>query len=70
MQILRHARLLQQVFVKDNSLTVEKYVAQAAKELGGEIKLLDAVRFEKGEGIQKKEENYAEEVAKLAGGAQ
>ena len=56
--------LLQQEFVKDNSMSVEQYVASVAKKLGGEIKLKDAVRFEKGEGIEKKQENFAEEIAK------
>ena len=55
--------LLQQEFVKDNSLTVEKYIASAAKALGGSVKFVDAVRYQKGEGIEKKEENFAEEVA-------
>ena len=57
--------LMQQEFVKDGSMTVEQYVASVAKQLGGTIKLVDAVRFEKGEGIEKKEENFAEEIAKL-----
>ncbi len=56
--------LLQQEFVKDSSMSVEQYVAQAAKAMGGSIKLLDAVRFERGEGIEKKQENFAEEIAK------
>ena len=56
--------LLQQEFVKDGSLTVEKYIASAAKALGGTITFKDAVRFEKGEGIEKRQENFAEEIAK------
>ncbi len=55
--------LLQQVFVKDGEFTVEKYIASAAKALGGSVKFVDAVRFEKGEGIEKKEEDFAAEVA-------
>ena len=55
--------LLQQEFVKDGSLTVEKYIASAAKALGGTVTFIDAVRYQKGEGIEKKEENFAEEVA-------
>ena len=55
--------LLQQEFVKDNSMTVEKYIASAAKALGGSVKFIDAIRYQKGEGIEKKEENFAEEVA-------
>ena len=55
--------LLQQVFVKDGEFTVEKYIASAAKALGGSVKFVDAVRFEKGEGIEKKQEDFAAEVA-------
>ena len=59
--------LLQQEFVKDNTTTVEKYVAASAKALGGTITFKNAVRFEKGEGIEKKQENFAEEIAKQLG---
>ena len=59
--------LLQQDFVKDGSMTVEQYVASVAKAQGGSIKLKHAVRFEKGEGIEKKQENFAEEIAKQLG---
>ena len=55
--------LLQQEFVKDNSFSVEKYIASAAKALGGSVKFVDAVRFMKGEGIEKKQEDFAAEVA-------
>ena len=55
--------LLQQEFVKDNAFSVEKYIASAAKALGGSVKFVDAVRFAKGEGIEKKEEDFAAEVA-------
>ena len=55
--------LLQQPFVKDGSLSVEKYIASSAKALGGAIKFVDAIRFEKGEGIEKKQEDFAAEVA-------
>ena len=55
--------LLQQEFVKDNSMSVEQYMASAAKALGGSVKFVDAVRFEKGEGIEKKQEDFAAEVA-------
>ena len=60
--------LLQQEFVKDGDLTVEKYLAAAAKSLGGAITFKDAVRFEKGEGIEKKQENFAEEIASMVKG--
>ena len=59
--------LLQQEFVKDSSVSVEQYMANAAKALGGTITLKNAVRFEKGEGIEKKQENFAEEIAKQLG---
>jgi len=52
-------------YVKDDELKVGQYVAATAKELGGEIKIVDFYRFEKGEGIQKREDNVAEEIAKL-----
>ena len=45
--------------------TVAKYVANTAKELGGSIAITSFVRYEKGEGIQKREDNFAEEIAKL-----
>ena len=60
--------LLQQEFVKDNTLTVEKYIASAAKALGGTITFKNAVRFEKGEGIEKKQENFAAEIASMVKG--
>ncbi|MDD5938813.1 MAG: translation elongation factor Ts [Clostridiales bacterium] len=56
--------LMQQEFVKDGSMSVEQYVAAAAKAAGGTITFKSAVRFEKGEGIEKKQENFAEEIAK------
>jgi elongation factor Ts len=55
--------LLQQEFVKDGSMSVEKYIASAAKAQGGSVKFVDAVRFMKGEGIEKKQEDFAAEVA-------
>ena len=59
--------LLQQAFVKDGGMTVEQYIASAAKALGGSVKFVDAVRFEKGEGIEKKVDDFAAEVAAQAG---
>ena len=60
--------LLQQEFVKDNTMTVEKYIASSAKELGGNVTFKDAVRFEKGEGIEKKQDDFAAEIASMVGG--
>lgn len=58
--------LLQQAFVKENKVSVEGHIAAVAKELGGEIKLAKCVRFEKGEGIEKKQDDFAAEVASMA----
>ncbi len=57
--------LLEQAFVKDGDFTVGKYIAAKAKEIGADIKVVSYVRFEKGEGIQKREDNFAEEVASM-----
>ena len=62
---LKEICLLEQEFVMDDSMTVEKYIANTAKELGGEIAIAEYVRFEKGEGIQKREDNFADEVASM-----
>ena len=51
--------------LRTGDVTVEQYAEMAAKALGGAVTLKDAVRFEKGEGIEKKEENFADEIAKL-----
>ena len=60
--------LLEQAFVKDDSLSVGKYVASVAKELGGNITVTGFTRFDKGEGIQKREEDFAAEIAKMVNG--
>ena len=60
--------LLDMTYVKDEDLKVGQYVKNTAKELGGEIAIVDFYRFEKGEGIQKREENFAEEIAKMTAG--
>lgn len=56
--------LIEQPYVKDGDLTVKKYIDSVAKEVGAPIKLTRYVRFETGEGLAKKEENFADEVAK------
>ena len=57
--------LLQMEFVRGDIFqgSVEKYIADAAKKLGGSVKFVDAVRFQTGEGIEKKQEDFAAEVA-------
>lgn len=57
--------LVDQEYIKDGDLTVTKYVQQTAKELGGRIKIVDYTRFEKGEGLEKKSEDFAAEVASM-----
>lgn len=57
--------LLEQVFVKDNDLSVQQYIDKTAKELGVSIKATGFVRFAKGEGLQKKEDDFAAEIASL-----
>ena len=57
--------LMQQPFVKDDKVSVEQHIAAVAKEVGAEIKLAGYTRFEKGEGIEKRQDDLAEEVAKL-----
>ena len=57
--------LVNQAFVKDGNLTVGQYVEQQAKVAGGAIALASFVRFEKGEGIEKREDDFASEVAAM-----
>ena len=57
--------LVEQQYVIDNDLTVGKYVDTVAKEQGGAVKVASFVRFEKGEGIQKREDDFASEVASM-----
>lgn len=55
--------LMDQTFVKDGDYTVAKYIAAKAKEIGSDVKVVSFVRFEKGEGIEKRKDNFADEVA-------
>jgi len=61
---LKETCLLEQKFVKNSELTVAQYVSDGVKALGKDIKVVSMARYEVGEGIEKKEENFAEEVAK------
>jgi elongation factor Ts len=63
-KMLKEICLLDQPYVKDGDLTVSKYIASVAKETGVELSVKRYVRYETGEGLEKKEENFAEEVAK------
>ena len=57
--------LVDQEFVKNNDLTISKYVDSVAKELGGSIAITGFVRYEKGEGIEKRQDDFAAEVASM-----
>ena len=65
---LKETCLLEQKFVKDNDVTVKQYVQNCAKTIGKDIEVVGMVRYEVGEGIEKREENFAEEVAKQMSG--
>ena len=51
-----------------DSMSVSKYVASVAKELGGSIKVTGYVRYDKGAGIEKRDEDYGAEIAKMING--
>jgi elongation factor Ts len=59
--------LLEQEYVKEDKMKVCEYIANEAKALGADVKVTGFIRFEKGEGIEKREDNFAEEIAKLTG---
>ncbi len=61
---LKEFCLLDQEYVKDSTMTVKAYVESVAKSVGADVTVKRFVRYEKGEGIEKKEENFAEEVSK------
>ena len=65
---LKEVCLLDQTYVQDSDLTVAGYVEKVGKEAGANLSLKRFIRFETGEGIEKKEENFAEEVAKQING--
>ena len=57
--------LVDQEFVKDGDMTVAQYTAKVAKDLGGEIKIVKFARFVKGEGLEKRADDFASEVASM-----
>ena len=59
--------LVDQAFVKDPDMSISKLVESKAKELGGNIEITKFVRFEKGEGLEKREDDFAAEVEKMTG---
>ena len=57
--------LLEQPYIKDGDISVQKFTEATGKELGVQIKVVEFVRFEKGEGLEKREDNFADEVASM-----
>ena len=60
--------LVDMTYVKDEDMKVGQYVKATAKELGGDIKVTSFYRYDKGEGLQKREENFGDEIANMLGG--
>ena len=59
--------LVDKEYIKEDNMKVSQYIANTAKALGTSIKVVDFARFEKGEGIEKREDNLGDEVAKMLG---
>jgi elongation factor Ts len=57
--------LVDQAFIKDDKKTIKQLTEEVGKQLGGSIKIVDFVRFEKGEGLEKRQDNFAEEIASM-----
>ena len=57
--------LVDQAYIKDDKISVKQLTEQMGKKLGGSIKIVDFARFAKGEGIEKRQDNFAEEIASL-----
>ncbi len=65
---LKEVCLLDQPFVKDGDVSVQQYVANAAKKIGKDMEVVSMIRYEVGEGIEKKEDDFAAEVAAQVAG--
>lgn len=65
-RFFKESCLLDQVFVKDNDLTISKLLEKVGKEVGTKLTVTGFTRFKVGEGIEKKSEDFAEEVARMA----
>ncbi|MCI1959829.1 MAG: translation elongation factor Ts [Clostridia bacterium] len=63
---LKEFCLLDQAYVKDGDMNVAQYIASVAKAIGTDIKVEDIARFETGEGLEKKEDDFAKEVAEMS----
>jgi elongation factor Ts len=62
---LKEICLVDQAYVKEGKMSVQQYTDSVAKELGGKIAITGFVRFEKGEGLEKRQDNFAEEIASM-----
>ena len=62
------ACLVDQAYVKDDSISISKYIENTEKELGGSIKVVSFTKLERGEGIEKREDDFAAEIDKLVNG--
>lgn len=62
---LKENCLVDQAFIKDGNLSVSQFMADVAKKLGTTVEITEFVRFEKGEGIEKRDDNFADEVASM-----
>jgi len=60
--------LLEQAFVKDDKKTIEQVMKELVSKIGENVQIRRFVRFELGEGLEKKQDNFAAEVAAMAGG--
>jgi elongation factor Ts len=60
--------LKEQQYGKDEGKTVDEYTKSVARELGGDIVIVDFIKYERGEGIEKAEEDFAAEIDKLIQG--
>ncbi|MCY6483944.1 translation elongation factor Ts [Clostridium aestuarii] len=64
---LKEVCLVDQIWVKNSDYTITQLLQEKSKEVGAEIAIAKFVRFERGEGIEKREENFAEEVQRQMG---
>lgn len=64
---LKEVCLLDQIYVKDGDMTVSQYIASVSKQVGAPVSIKRFIRFETGEGLEKKSEDFAAEVAKQMG---
>ena len=58
--------LIDQVFVKDGDKTIKSYMAEVAKAAGAPVEIVRFARFERGEGIEKRKDDLAAEIAAMA----